>query len=36
MLILTMEDFYTAYKELIERVYNIDTSKKPPLVRALY
>ena len=25
------EDFYTAYKELIERVYNIDTSKKPPL-----
>lgn len=25
------EDFYTAYKKLIERIYNIDTSKKPPL-----
>ena len=25
------KDFYTAYRELIERIYNIDTSKKPPL-----
>ena len=25
------EDFYNAYRALIERIYNIDTSKKPPL-----
>ena len=25
------EDFYNAYRALIERIYNIDTSNKPPL-----
>lgn len=25
------EDYYSAYRKLIERIYNIDTSKKPPL-----
>lgn len=25
------EDFYNAYEKLLERIYNIDTNKKPPL-----